>query len=152
MLPLKLRPLFPGHFYPITEFQGQEGLQRSPSLNSLLLLRKETCRLTFSKLPRRANPGGRVWSMIDASCPRRSRSCQAGHKAHPDNLTDARRTQSASGFRPSQHLFVRLCPAPELPIQATSVHQPSHTVVVKHTSQSRCKGMVLHTQALSRPP
>lgn len=54
-----------------------------------------------------------------------------GHKAHPDNLTDARRTQSASGFRPSQHLFVRLCPAPELPIQATSVHQPSHTVVVK---------------------
>ena len=49
MLPLKLRPLFLGHFYPITEFQGQEGLQRSPRLNSLLLLRKETSGLTSSK-------------------------------------------------------------------------------------------------------
>ena len=151
MLPLKLRPLFLGHFYPITEFQGQEGLQRSPSLNSLLLLRKETSGLTFSKLPRRANPGGGVWSMREASCPRRSRSCQTGHRAHPDNLTDAQRTQSASGFRLSQLPFLRLCPSPELPIQATNVHQPSHTVVVKHTSQSRCGGMVLRTQAHSCP-
>lgn len=62
-LPLTLRPQALDCLCSITGFQGQKGLQRSPSPNSLLLLKKEMPGDTFSRLPRRVNPVAvAVWS------------------------------------------------------------------------------------------